>query len=530
MVLLVAHLPRHIAVKVVAISMMFILFIMIPWMPSNQGAHESDLWRALGQGKGIGSLFSRLDAQAAVGFYHPSGEDVSRRPTPTAAARGCSMCEMDPALCEELGKSNIERSLVYSGTGLRLRRMASKLKRGGRLVHAIIGGSVSTGTNIDKDPSYGGREQQYTNFNRIIFDRLNSLFPAPNGTVIGKNGREEGKNSMINGAQGGTGSAYFSLCWGEHIPTDVDLVTIDSAVNDVPQLVTSVNSYETLARSLLELPSHPALLNMQVFSVGQHSMVNGGDMHIGVASWYDIPSISQRNALHHTVLKNASLVPELFSIGHDGKIDLRHASIKGHNILGRLGAAYVESQVCEMEKYEASIPNAAEMTLDQLYPVEPLPRMQLNHGYEEDFVLPPIRPQCFSTNSVKHPLVPIAARSDLGSEAWHPWAWQNKKYLITNTTGTKVQFQLETGSGHIGIQYQRSPTYGLGSVKCWVDGSEHQAVKVHGYWERPHHLSQPATVKDGLKPGKHLLTCQLLDETQDPNGGKEFRLIAVTAA
>jgi hypothetical protein len=80
------------------------------------------------------------------------------------------------------------------------------------------------------------------NLNRRIFDHLDNLFPAKNGISLGTSGKKEGKNSFINGALGGTGeypiltawtwltrvgSDYFSLCFGEHIPEDVDLVLIE---------------------------------------------------------------------------------------------------------------------------------------------------------------------------------------------------------------------------------------------------------------------------------------------------------------
>ena len=61
--------------------------------------------------------------------------------------------------------------------------------------------------------------------------------------MIGESGGN-GRNGFINGAQGGTGESlhypytvvdrklmigtdYFSMCFGEHIPDEVDLVLID---------------------------------------------------------------------------------------------------------------------------------------------------------------------------------------------------------------------------------------------------------------------------------------------------------------
>jgi hypothetical protein len=35
------------------------------------------------------------------------------------------------------------------------------------------------------------------------------------------------------------------------------------------------------------------------------------------------------------------------------------------------------------------------------------------------------------------------------------------------------------------------------------------------------------TIRDDLVPGEHTLECELLDETKDPGGGKEFRIISV---
>lgn len=82
---------------------------------------------------------------------------------------------------------------------------------------------------------------------RIIFEHLHSLSPlsandpipfdmkatttvgSASGTkaVFGRSGKREGKNALINGAQGGTGSGYFAYCWGEHMDQDVDLFIIE---------------------------------------------------------------------------------------------------------------------------------------------------------------------------------------------------------------------------------------------------------------------------------------------------------------
>lgn len=63
--------------------------------------------------------------------------------------------------------------------------------------------AVSRGFGIDREPGYTPNTP--TNLNRIVFDRLNSLFPAPNGVKVGESGRKENMNSYISGAVGGVG-------------------------------------------------------------------------------------------------------------------------------------------------------------------------------------------------------------------------------------------------------------------------------------------------------------------------------------
>ena len=71
-----------------------------------------------------------------------------------------------------------------------------------------------------------------------------------------------GENQFINGAQGGVGSDYFAGCWKEHLGEDVDLVIVELGINDARSLEVMEN-YELLLRSLLEMGSRPAVINVQ---------------------------------------------------------------------------------------------------------------------------------------------------------------------------------------------------------------------------------------------------------------------------
>ncbi|OWZ35371.1 hypothetical protein C343_01038 [Cryptococcus neoformans C23] len=448
---------------------------------------------------------------------------LTRRPDDpailTVPAKGCSMCEVDPVLCEEIGEENLKRSLAFSGTNRRLRRVLAKLRRGETINVGAIGGSVTKGFGLNRynEPYYPDTP---TNLHRIIFDHLVSLYPAPNGVMTGDSGRKEGKHGFINGGQGATGTGYFSYCWEEHVPADLDLIFIEQAIND-ELLIQNINSYELLVRGLLDLPTSPAIVNLEVFALMFKTITLGGDLHQGIAQFYDLPVLSLRNALLNDMLKNDSLINEYFFIHPEGDVDLRHISRKGHNVLGRIGAAYMDSQICEMDKYEQGIPGADSMSIDQLYPVEPIPRIQINMKYDKDLVLPTVKPQCFSANSDRHPLSPVE------NNGWRKWNWKEKHYFVADVPGSRISFKLKTHIGKIEIQYLRSYQYHQGSAKCWVDGEVERAIKLDGYWKEPYNIGRAVTIREGLEIGDHTLTCELLKQTADPEGGTEFRLISV---
>lgn len=70
---------------------------------------------------------------------------------------------------------------------------------------------------------------------------------------------------IINGAVGATISTYLETCFLEHVDDDVDLVVIELAIND-QRLEMLAESYENLMRAVFDLPSHPAIVHLQVSS------------------------------------------------------------------------------------------------------------------------------------------------------------------------------------------------------------------------------------------------------------------------
>jgi len=72
----------------------------------------------------------------------------------------------------------------------------------------------------------------------------------------------------------------------------------------------------------------------------------------------------------------------------------------------------------------------------------------------------------------------------LVNEGWAPWSWKDKHYLVAKQPGSKISFEVDlVAMGVVLIYYQRSRTFGLGDLKCWIDDNVDKAEIFSGYWE-----------------------------------------------
>ncbi|KLT44089.1 CAP64-like protein, partial [Cutaneotrichosporon oleaginosum] len=435
----------------------------------------------------------------------------------------CSLCAVNPALCEELGPNNAIRGLGYRGENARLRRMLARLRSGKPFNVAVVGGSVSKGYSIfSHHPNVDPR-----NMHRIVFDHLNAKFPGKGEPKIeGESAKAEGRNGITNGALGATGTDYFQYCFGESIPDDVDLVLIEQAINDHRKLEFAEH-YEQLVRSLLDLPGQPAIINIHAFGLIFENIATGGDMHLGTAEYYDIPTINLRNIFLPQILEDPEAIKDLFckdrkEVRDELEVyDLRHVCERGHRIAGNLTSAYIDMQLCEMDRIERA---AGHSRVDELYPLPRLPRQGFNQRFEAGKTMPKLKPNCFTMNAEKNKLVP--SKSDGWREWFHPDV-PSKKYMIADKPGASISVKFRTSLGRVELHYLTSGTFGLGSVDCSVDGGQKRRFDGHENLRPGVNVGRAKVLAEGLAPGEHELTCVLLDQTAHPGGGKEFRLISV---
>ncbi|WOO77635.1 uncharacterized protein LOC62_01G001204 [Vanrija pseudolonga] len=434
----------------------------------------------------------------------------------------CSMCAVAPELCRELGEDGLRRAVGYMGTNNRLRRALARLRKGQPFNMGVAGGSVSLGHGLHVANEERGPE----NMHRQIFDYLNKKFPGKGEPAIEPDTslKAEGRNGFFNGAQGGVGGDYFSMCFKEHFPADTDFLFVETAVNEENELFVQ-RPFELMLRGFLDLRSEPAVINLQGIAFSFPQLVTGGNFQQpGIAQFYDVPSLSLNNALMLNILDKPSLLTEYFATGDAGGattvngIDHRHIGLKGHQLFAEIVKAYFELQLCEMDRIEEE---AGHDDIEKLYPLGHLPRLLATEKYDPTRVTPRIDPFCKSMNSKKNKLVPVA------NEGWREWNWKDKHYLIADKPGSKVTFEIETALGVVQLFFQRSGAYHLGNAKCWVDDDVDKAQVLISWWDLPFNIGRSVDLRTDLAPGKHKVHCELLSETGDPDGGHEFRIISL---
>ncbi|CAK9784892.1 hypothetical protein CC85DRAFT_271612 [Cutaneotrichosporon oleaginosum] len=441
--------------------------------------------------------------------------------TPPEPVFECGISDAGPTgrrLAATFGDAALRRSVAYSGSNHRLRRVLAKMRAGEPFSMGVLGGSVSAGHGMHRS-----KEDEAHIMHRVLFDHLDSQFPAAEPAAEGRVEKGGKRNVYWNGAQPARGSDYFSYCSALHLNRDVDLVIVELAIND-PFGLNYVQHFENLVRSLLELPSQPAVLVVNSFALSFERISMGGDLNFGNAQFYDLPVVSARNALLPLALQNHTLLTEWFAsmnfkpIEDDlSNADLRHFAKPLHTVTGELMTAYIESQLCEMDRIEHRRPRA---TPEDLYPVEPVPRVRLQDKYAIDRDFPKLQPFCIATNSDEYPLAPIK------QNGWRAWAWKDKKYLIAEEVGASLTFEFTTVLGTANLYYLRSWEFPLGQLNCWIDDDKGTAKISNGRWTNKMNIGQ-STTWHGLTEGKHTLNCEIIQSTDDPSGGHEFRLMSL---
>ncbi|WWC95233.1 hypothetical protein V866_002091 [Kwoniella sp. B9012] len=478
-------------------------------------------------------------------------------------------CEGEDPFEKEYGRTNIRMTRAYEGSHHRIRQFLHKALRGENLTVSVIGGSITKGHQVW--------------VNEIWFHKFWEWLNDFVGNDV--------EVTEVNGAAPATGSDYFSFCFPLHIPTDSDLIFVELAVNDegIVEHVENMENLLRGLLDLPSKPAI-VLVEAMAFSNGGMGG-GGGRMHLPVAQYFDVPVINQRHPLANHFGRYPQLVRPYFSQDWWGNPDMRHINSRGHRDLGMLSASLIQDVSCTMlsdptffvppppteeSEYERSLlilggdqqpsnledaslldeslaalqftwPEQSkswrknpekEEQIGELMPgmwITPaeyglLPRMRVLDGWNPDVssIVPKFEPTCLSTRAKEAKFNLTPSWNDGDWEYWiHP-EHLDKPYLVARKPGAKVQFELETNVGVVKIYSLKSKTFGLGTIECWADDEKDKSTKVVGWWDNGDvNIGRFATIRNDLSKGTHTITCELLEETSDPDGGHEFRMISI---
>lgn len=396
------------------------------------------------------------------------------------------------------GHEFLQRSIAHEGSNRRLREKIAMAQRGEDIRMAVLGGSVSAGHTLD-------------DWTRVYYHRFLDWW---------KEQFPKGHHSMFSGAIGATDSGYFAYCFDKHIPKDVDIIFLEFSLNDASTLPCEMNDkkgsivqakmMESLVRNLLRLPRKPAVIMTSVFSFNVNEYLDGQESHLPISNYYDLPHISMKNALYDHVNRYPDdLRFKLYNDGH-------HLSNWGHQLLSDLVSHYVERQMCAMsDKVQPVI-------LDNYSYKESIPKFDMfTHRWEQD-KFRELEPHCetFADQSYK----------PKSMDGWKFWDWKEEKfYIVADVPGSQVTFEVRSSQGVVYLYLFRSADYSLGNIWCWVGDDKEKGRELQGYWDKWYSVGVMTPVAEGLSQGQHLLHCELMNKTSNPEGGTNFRILAVAS-
>ncbi|KAH7097127.1 hypothetical protein BKA62DRAFT_774527 [Auriculariales sp. MPI-PUGE-AT-0066] len=430
-----------------------------------------------------------------------------------ATQKSCDRCSTAGDFCNQVGSRSLDLAAAYEGSGDRIRRVLAKAARGEPIVFGILGGSVSRGHGCNN----------CVPFHRQIFDWINTTYPHAG-------------HRYTDGSVGARGTNYFKFCHVEHLPSDADLVVLEHAVND-NAAEDSARNMESIVRAVLQYKNAPAVLLVESF----HLLVNvtqGGDSHLPVAEYYDVPVINLRSALLPIMMRRPKAVDEFFSIGAGPRRDQVHPNARGHAILAQFATSYLARQKCLIENPHRVVRPTEPMFIDGLgdetdetgLGMLDVPRLTLMSPWSPHGTVPDEHPTCASIDSERNPITPLNT-----THGWELWSQPGteKQFWRATQPGARFEHKVNLATGHIMLYYLRSKKMDLGRVKCWLNDDEAGAVTIDSWWHVATSIGVFTSLRDPskgtLEPGEYTLKCDTLAKHpgKEEGRGTTFLIIAV---
>ncbi|RDB17322.1 hypothetical protein Hypma_001891 [Hypsizygus marmoreus] len=460
------------------------------------------------------------------------------------------------------GAQTLSKSRMHLGSGDRVQRVLNRALAGQPVTISILGGSVSACHGAGDDPV---SPKCYPS---MFFQWWNSVFPHP-------------ATELTNGAMRRTNSGYFAYCSAHHMPDVTDLVIIELDSEDTPD-PDMMENFETLIRSILLRPDHPAVILLGHFSPQVHQTYGfaGPDhWHNIVAQFYDVPHISIKAALFPSYMRDQNSIKKYY-------VDPVLSSPLGHELISDILVAYLQSQICvawavatgtsfdnvqlntvDSGKGDASglfggvgqrkgvpepgkeadaekdgldsdgnrvkpVVNPNANTLAQLQALH-VPPGRINTRPNSGRAFEEISPYCVSANDLINPLPP----SLFYGSGWHAYhappgtgatLRTTSHYWYSTLPTSKIRIPLQVGAGDIGVYYLKEPIKVIGEgsgVECWVDDNYAGAKIIENAADVSEEVPTLLVIDHFVTRGSHFVECMLLGE--EGQGVPPFKIIGI---
>jgi lysophospholipase L1-like esterase len=287
--------------------------------------------------------------------------------------------------------------------------------------------------------------------------------------------------TLVNAGIGATGSPYGCLrAERDLLVHHPDIVIVDFGVNDGTE-PWMADTYEGVLRQILRQDNSPAIL--QIFFMHQNG-ANAQTLQQALGEHYGLPMVSYRDALW----------PQI-AAGHfawdDVSPDDVHPNDWGHAFAATCLERELETALRSTAAVDVSAPN----------------------------VPPPL-----FTDTFAHTL--LIDRDDLKSAATDGWIYDHAAQCLTShTPGSAITF--EVSGTAIFTQFFRLRG-GFGRAQLQVDAGT--PIVLDGWFSGTWGGYIDTNVARDLKPGKHTIRIELLDQKDGLSTGHEFHIIGIGAA
>ena len=354
-----------------------------------------------------------------------------------------------------------EKGIVNRGSWGKIQSVMDRAAAGEAITVGFLGGSITQGS-LSSTP--------HTCYAYLVYRWWQEKFPASRVTYV---------NAGIGGTNSQFGAARVEEDLLSHRP---DFVLTEFSVNDdnTPHFR---ETYEGLVRTIIKSGTALLLMNNVCYDSG----VNAEEMHLAVAEYYGLPSVSMKStiyaALQRHEMENRDITPD----------DL-HPNDAGHALVARV--------VCHLlEKIWA----APREEISDLLPAPITP-----NRYEGS-----VRWQNHNAKPELRGFVPDETPRTQVSEFFRRGytAWK---------AGDSITFRLDCRC--VGVQYRKSVTQPTPIAKITVDGS-HELLLDGNFKETWGDCLYLDTVAEDLEPGTHTVTVEIVQAHE--NDAVPFYLVSV---